>query len=70
MELADKVLRGNIQAAARLISLIEDDEPGAISEMDRFYPHTGKAHIIGATGALGYFNYGNDVRSGTIIRVG
>ena len=47
------MLRGNIQAAARLISLIEDDEPRAIEEINRLYPHTGKAHIIGVTGAPG-----------------
>lgn len=53
MELASKVLEGNIQAAARLISRIEDEEPDAISEMGRLYPHTGKAYIIGITGPPG-----------------
>ncbi len=53
MELASKVLEGNIQAAARLISRIEDEEPDAISEMERLYPHTGKAYIIGITGPPG-----------------
>jgi len=53
MELASKVLEGNIQAAARLISRIEDEEPDAISEMSWLYPHTGKAYIIGITGPPG-----------------
>jgi len=53
MELASKVLEGNIQAAARLISRIEDEEPDAISEMGWLYPHTGKAYIIGITGPPG-----------------
>lgn len=53
MELASKVLEGNIQAAARLISRIEDEEPDAISEMGQLYPHTGKAYIIGITGPPG-----------------
>ncbi|MBI4286113.1 MAG: methylmalonyl Co-A mutase-associated GTPase MeaB [Chloroflexi bacterium] len=53
MGLADKVLEGNVQAAARLITGIEDELPGAIQELDILYPHTGRAHIVGITGAPG-----------------
>jgi LAO/AO transport system kinase len=53
MGLADKVLAGDIQAAARLISRIEDESPDALAEMDVIYPHTGKAYIVGVTGAPG-----------------
>lgn len=59
MSLAEKVIKGNVQAAARLISLIEDEgiaESGELEseqEMEILYPHTGKAYIVGVTGAPG-----------------
>jgi LAO/AO transport system kinase len=53
MGLAEKVIAGDVQAAARLISQIEDEVPGAFTEMDGIYAHTGKAYIIGITGPPG-----------------
>jgi len=53
MELADKLLEGNVQAAARLITGIEDEVPSAIEELETIYPHTGRAYIIGVTGSPG-----------------
>jgi LAO/AO transport system kinase len=53
MSLAAEVLKGNVRAAARLISLIEDESPEAMAEMESLYAHTGKAHIVGVTGAPG-----------------
>jgi len=53
MSLAAKVLKGDVQAAARLITLIEDESPGALAEMEQLYPRTGKAYILGVTGAPG-----------------
>jgi LAO/AO transport system kinase len=53
MSLAAKVLKGDVGAAARLISLIEDESPEAPKEMESLYPHTGKAYILGVTGAPG-----------------
>jgi LAO/AO transport system kinase len=53
MSLADRVLKGDVKAAARLISLIEDEAPEAVKEMESFYPQTGKAYILGVTGAPG-----------------
>jgi len=53
MPLAEKVLAGDIRAAARLISLLEDGSPDALDAMESIYPHTGKAHIVGITGAPG-----------------
>ncbi|MFC1942157.1 methylmalonyl Co-A mutase-associated GTPase MeaB [Chloroflexota bacterium] len=53
MGLAEKVLEGDVQAAARLISQIEDENPEAFTEMDSVYPHTGRAYIIGVTGPPG-----------------
>jgi LAO/AO transport system kinase len=51
--LSTRVLKGDAQAAARLISLIEDGSPEALAEMEALYPHTGRAHIVGITGAPG-----------------
>ena len=53
MELASKVLEGDVRAAARLISQIEDETPEALEEMNSIYPHTGKAYIVGVTGSPG-----------------
>ncbi|MBN1176920.1 MAG: methylmalonyl Co-A mutase-associated GTPase MeaB [Dehalococcoidales bacterium] len=53
MTLAEKVLAGDVQAAARLISRIEDESPDVHVEMDAIYPHTGQAYILGVTGAPG-----------------
>lgn len=53
MTLAEKVLKGDVQAAARLISRIEDESPEALAEMDSLYPRTGRAYIVGVTGAPG-----------------
>lgn len=51
--LAEQVLQRNIRAIARLISRVEREEPDAQAEIAVLYPHTGKAHIIGVTGAPG-----------------
>jgi LAO/AO transport system kinase len=53
MGLAEKVLAGDVRAAARLISQVEDETPEALAEMDTIYPHTGKAYIVGVTGPSG-----------------
>lgn len=53
MGLASKVLQGDTSAAAKLISGIEDEVPSALEEMSHLYPHTGKAYVIGVTGAPG-----------------
>ena len=53
MELASKVLEGDTNAAAKLISGIEDKVPSALEEMSLLYPYTGKAYVIGITGSPG-----------------
>jgi LAO/AO transport system kinase len=53
MGLAEKIITGDVKAAARLISLLEDDSPEVPDEMDGIYARTGNAHIIGITGAPG-----------------
>ena len=51
--LADRVLKGDILAAARLITAIEDGAPGALAQLKRLKAHTGRAYVIGITGASG-----------------
>ncbi len=51
--LAARVLNGDARAAARLITLIENESPEALAGMESLYRHTGKAHIVGITGAPG-----------------
>lgn len=53
MELVERLLQGDRRAAARLITLIENGEPAARAALSELYPHTGRAHIIGVTGAPG-----------------
>lgn len=51
--LVDALLQGDKRAAAKLISLIEDDEPTATEAVARIYPRTGHAHMVGFTGSPG-----------------
>jgi LAO/AO transport system kinase len=53
MGLTERVLEGDIRAAAKIIRLVEDGIPSAIEALKRLYPHTGKAHIVGITGPPG-----------------
>lgn len=48
-----KILEGDVRAAARLMRDIEDEVPHAIEDLKSLYPHTGRAYIIGVTGAPG-----------------
>ena len=49
----DKVLSGNKLAIARAISAAEDARAEATELLKRIFPHTGKALVIGITGAPG-----------------
>ncbi|GAB4542290.1 MAG: methylmalonyl Co-A mutase-associated GTPase MeaB [Anaerolineae bacterium] len=53
MELVEAVLTGERRVIARLITLIENDAEEAHTSLAQIYPHTGRAHIIGITGAPG-----------------
>ncbi|GFO64478.1 methylmalonyl Co-A mutase-associated GTPase MeaB [Geomonas paludis] len=53
MTLAERVLDGDIRAAARLMRDIDDRFKSAIEELKTLYPHTGNAYIIGITGPPG-----------------
>lgn len=53
MTLADGVRQGQQRAIARAISLVENDLPGREELIDRLYPSTGKAVVLGLTGPPG-----------------
>jgi LAO/AO transport system kinase len=53
MPLAEKVLNGDIRAAARLMRDIDDNRPKAVEDLKLLYPRTGNAYIIGITGPPG-----------------
>jgi LAO/AO transport system kinase len=53
MDLTDRILKGDIRAAARLMRDIDDEIPSAREELKRIYPHTGRAYILGITGSPG-----------------
>ena len=53
MELVSLLLARDRRSLARIISLIEDDGRDARSALAELYPHTGRAHIVGVTGAPG-----------------
>lgn len=53
MSLAERVLKGEIRAAARLMRDIDDGLKSSVGELKLLYPHTGNAYIIGITGPPG-----------------
>ncbi len=53
MKLVSKVLEGNVPAAARLMRGLEDETPNALEELKSLYLHTGRACVVGVTGAPG-----------------
>ena len=53
MEVTDKVLAGDVRTLARLMTDLENKVPEAMKELGSLYPHTGRAHIVGITGAPG-----------------
>jgi LAO/AO transport system ATPase len=51
--LTKRVLKGDVRALASLMTLIDDGDPRARSVLKAVYPKTGRAHVIGVTGAAG-----------------
>jgi LAO/AO transport system kinase len=51
--LAPRLLAGDRRALARAISLVENDDPLGWELVSEVYPHTGRAAIVGLTGAPG-----------------
>ena len=48
-----EILAGNTRAAARLMRDLDDEIPSAIRTLKQLYRHTGRAYILGVTGAPG-----------------
>ncbi len=53
MNFAQAVIQGDRLALARLLTQVENDLPEARSALIELFPHTGRAHLIGVTGAPG-----------------
>ncbi len=51
--LAERLLAGDQRALARAITLVESNDPRGWELVREVYPHTGKASIVGCTGAPG-----------------
>ena len=53
MNLSESVRSGDRLALARLLTQVENDTKDGRSALAELFPHTGKAHLIGVTGAPG-----------------
>lgn len=47
------IREGNRRELARLLTLVENDEPQGRAAMDELFAHTGRAHLVGITGSPG-----------------
>ncbi len=52
-ELVSRARAGDTRSTARLLSVVENDEPGAADVLRELYPLTGNARIVGVTGPPG-----------------
>ena len=52
-DLDNRILNGDVRAAARLMRLIDDRAPRARTFLSALQPHTGSAYILGVTGNPG-----------------
>lgn len=53
MSLAEQLLSGNRLALTRLLTQVENDTPEGRAALTELFPYTGRAHLIGVTGAPG-----------------
>jgi LAO/AO transport system kinase len=53
MNAVESVLKGERLALARLLTEVENDTAEGRSALSELFPHTGKAHLVGVTGAPG-----------------
>lgn len=51
--LIQPILEGNRLALSRLLTKVENDSPEGREALAELFPHTGRAHLIGVTGAPG-----------------
>jgi LAO/AO transport system kinase len=52
-DLATRILRGDLRAASRLIRDVDDGRSSAVPQLQALFPHTGRATVLGITGAPG-----------------
>ncbi|MBN2238529.1 MAG: methylmalonyl Co-A mutase-associated GTPase MeaB [Dehalococcoidales bacterium] len=64
-EQIQKIIDGDVLTAARLIRDIENGKPDAADVLEGLLPYSGKAHIVGVTGAAGS---GKSTLLGKLIR--
>ncbi len=53
VEQVNRIVAGDVRSAARLMRGIENGDRGAFETLEKLYPHTGRAYIVGVTGAPG-----------------
>ena len=53
MDIANELLAGSRLALSRAITAVENEYDTAVDIMQKLYPHTGRAHVIGITGPPG-----------------
>jgi len=53
MNLLERILAGDRLALARLLTQIEDENPEGFQTLSSLFPRTGRAHLVGITGAPG-----------------
>src|SRR5512136_281005 len=53
MDLAQAVLEGSRLALARTLTAVENSSPEGRAAISTLFPHTGRAHLVGITGASG-----------------
>ena len=53
MSLAQAVLEGNRLALTRTLTLVENNQAEGRAALSELFPYTGRAHLIGVTGAPG-----------------
>ncbi len=51
--IVERLLSGDRRALARMVTLIECEAPSSHRYLAELHPHTGRAHIVGVTGAPG-----------------
>jgi LAO/AO transport system kinase len=65
VDLVERVLEGDGRAVARAISMVEDGADGLEELSAGLFPHTGRAHTVGLTGAPGV---GKSTLAGALVR--
>ena len=53
MDLAQGILNGNRLALARALSQVENGTADGLAALNALFAHTGRAHLVGVTGAPG-----------------